>query len=555
MRLPYLAMTLLLWACTATTGDSSVDDSSALETDDVPVESVGDAPEVVFTMSPPGGTFSQNVLVRLEFAGAEPDIYYTLDGTMPNDRDEPYEGPITIAETTTLRAVAVNADGDAIGNALVASYVRLDPALDDFTSNLPLVVLTSDEALPSERRSEHTPFAMQVYEPGEDGRATLVGDADLDVRMGLKVRGSSSSSFPKKPYGVEIWSAEDDLDHSVEILGMPAESDWVLLSPLVFDRALMRNALIYELSRDIGRYAPRTRFVEVFSADRSRDLDEDDYLGVYVLMERIKRDPERVAIAGLGEDDLVEPELSGGYMWKEDRLAEGESGFTAGTAGGAFTFQQRFVLVDPKEEEVRAQQESYLEDLLDDFGDTLNQGDSVEGFIDADAFVDHHILNTYAKNPDAFRLSGYFHKDREGLIHAGPIWDFDRTMGCAQDWRASEPTWWDPTNLTTDTTDFFAHGWWLGLFRDPGFTALWVERWRSVLANELSVDTVNAKVDRMAEELSEAAPRNFARWSDYPPRDGGDFAYEVELLKDWLTARHGWISACIEGDDPLACTG
>jgi hypothetical protein len=554
LRLPYLAMTLLLWACTATTVDSA-EDSSVTEPDEVPVESVGDAPEVLFTVSPPPGTFSQNVLVRLEFAGAEPEIYYTLDGTMPDDRDELYEGPITIAETTTLRAVATNADGDPIGNALVASYVHLDSALDDFTSNLPLVVLTSDEALPSERRAEHTAFAMQIYEPGEDGRASFVGEADLDVRMGLKVRGSSSSSFPKKPYGLEVWSAEDDADHSVEILGMPAESDWVLLSPLVFDRALMRNALIYELSRDIGRYAPRTRFVEVFSADRSRDLDEDDYLGVYVLMERIKRDPERVAITGLGEDDIVEPEVTGGYMWKEDRLAEGESGFTAGTAGGTFTFQQRFVLVDPKEEEVRSQQENYLEDLLDDFGDTLNEGDSVDAFIDADAFVDHHILNTYAKNPDAFRLSGYFHKDREGLIHAGPIWDFDRTMGCAQDWRASEPTWWDPTNLTTDTTDFFAHGWWLGLFSDPDFTALWVQRWRSVLANELSVETVNAKVDRMAAELSEAAPRNFARWSDYPPRDGGDFAYEVELLKDWLTARHAWISACIEGDDPLACTG
>lgn len=546
-------MWLLLWACTATTVDSSTLDSSPPE-DSVAIEQIGDAPEVSFTADPPGAAFSDTIEVTLSFGGAGPVIHYTTDGSAPDDRDEEYEGPITLERSTLLRAVAVNADGDPIGDAIAHSFVKVDSSIEAFSSDLPLLVLSSDEDLPEERRAEHTPFALHVYDT-TDGRAVIEGVPDLDVRAGLKVRGSSSSSFPKKPYGLEVWDAESDTDRPVELLGMPEESDWVLLSPLVFDRALMRNALIFELSNDVGRYAPRTRFVEVFAVDDDDTLSYDHYRGVYVLMERIKRDDNRVAMTALTPEDITEPELTGGYMWKEDRLAEDEDGFTAGTADGAFTFQQRFVMVDPKEEELRFQQENYLEDHLDDFGNTLNAGGDYAAFIDVDSWIDHHILNTYAKNPDAFRLSGYFHKDREGLIQAGPVWDFDRTMGCAEDGRAGQPQWWDPTNLTGDTTDFFDHGWWLGLFRDPDFEAAWVARWKQLLSNELSVATVHAKVDRMAAELEEGAERNFARWPEYAPRDGGDFAYEVQLLKEWLEQRHAWISACLETDNPLSCTG
>ena len=82
---------------------------------------------------------------------------------------------------------------------------------------------------------------------------------------------------------METWNA-DDQDEDVELLGLPAEEGWVLLGPCS-DKSLMRNHLIYGLSRYIGRYAARTRFTEVEV--------NGDYRGVYALMEKIKRDPER----------------------------------------------------------------------------------------------------------------------------------------------------------------------------------------------------------------------------------------------------------------------
>ncbi len=525
------------------------------------VEFVGEAPGVSFTISPPGGTFTDSMEVSLDFEGAEPDIYYTLDGSKPDDRDEHYEGPILLDSSAQVRAIATNRHGDPIGGALSQSYVRLDSELEDFSSNLPLLVLSSDESVPGSR-ADHTPFALHVFEPDESGRAGLVGRADLDQRLGLKVRGSSTASLPKHSFGLEAWDAEEDSDHSVSLLGMPAESDWVLLAPLAFDRAFMRNALIYQLSNDIGRYAPRSRFVEVFAVGNGSALGEGDYLGVYVLLERVKRADERVDLKTLDPEDIDEPKVTGGYLFKEDRLADGESGFTAGTADGAFDFEQNFVWVDPKEDDIVWQQDQYLRFFLDDFAAALSaddfthpeDGTHYSEYIDRAAWIDHHILNTFAKNPDAFRLSGYLHKDREGPLVAGPLWDFDRTMGCAEDWRPYDPTWWDPSNLTSDTTFLFDHGFWRGLFRDPEFQQAYWARWSELLDDELSPERVRARVELMATQLEEAAERNFARWPDYPPR-GGSYRAEVDLLLEWLEIRNAWISACVATEQPLACTG
>lgn len=550
-------MLLLALACTPEPLPVPEDTGSGWP--EIPTEQVGPATEITLSASPAAQVFVDELTLTLQVT-TDVEIAYTLDGTEPGSRDEVYTGPITLDESTQVRAVALDIHGDPFGEPIALSYVRVSDALADFSSNLPVLVLSSSRSLP-ESKADHVQFSLQVHTPGPDGR-TRLEVPDQDLRAGLKVRGSSSAGYPKKPYGLELWSEQDDEDQAAELLGMPAESDWVLLAPLNFDRALMRNALAYQLSRDVGRYAPRTRFVELFAEGRNGELDEESYRGVYVLVERIKRDPERVAIQELGPQDNSLPELSGGYLFKEDRTAEDENGFTAGTAGGTFEFQQPFVAVDPKEEELSFSQARYLSDTLDTLGESLaapdfqdpESGSHYGEQIDTAAWIDHHILNTLPKNPDAFRLSGYFSKDRDGPIVAGPLWDFDRTMGCESDSRAEDPTWWDPSNQTTDTTYIFEHGFWLGLFADPQFQDAYWARWVELLEGELALDQILGHVQSMEAELSEAAQRNTARWPDYAPR-GGSYTFEVDLLEQWLTVRHRWISLCVEREDPQSCRG
>ena len=287
----------------------------------------------------------------------------------------------------------------------------------------------------------------------------------------------------------------------------------------------------------------------------------DDYVGVYEVTELIKRDKNRVAIKRLDPTDVIGAAVTGGYLFKEDRVGPGEVGFTAGTAGGAFEFEQPFVCDDPNEDELVNAQSLYLSQYVNDVGNSLvspaftdsRTGLPYGSLIDVDSFIDHHILNVFAKNPDAFRLSGFFYKDRDGLLNAGPIWDFDRAMAPISDNRATDPTWWDPSNITTDTTRVFDHGFFRGLFSDPAFRTKYWARFAALLAGPLAKAQVAARIDANAALLAEAATRNFARWTSFPPRT--DYATEVGYLKTWLSQRHDWMVGCLALPDPRTCTG
>ena len=185
-------------------------------------------------------------------------------------------------------------------------------------------------------------FAFFEPDPGT-GRTTLNKPYSLGTRGGWKVRGSSSSGFAKKAYSIEAWN-EFNRNKDVSPLGFPEESDFILNARSVFDRSLMRNAFIYELSNQVGRYAVRTQFVELFKDDNGGDLSYSaDYDGVYTFMEKISRDSERVDVERLPDGATTEPAIAGGYMLKVDRLDPGDGGLSA--AG------QNLGWVYPKEED------------------------------------------------------------------------------------------------------------------------------------------------------------------------------------------------------------
>ena len=110
---------------------------------------------------------------------------------------------------------------------------------------------------------------------------------------------------------------------------MPKDSDWVLYAPYS-DKTLMRDVLAYELSNKMGRYAARTRFVEVFLNRSGSKLSKRDYAGVYVFEEKIKRGKDRVNIQKLTPEDNSEPNITGGYIFKRDHTTspmDGPFGF------------------------------------------------------------------------------------------------------------------------------------------------------------------------------------------------------------------------------------
>jgi hypothetical protein len=85
------------------------------------------------TISPPAGSFNSSQTVTLSDAVATAAIHFTTDGTTPSASSAVYSGPLQIAQTTTIRAIAV-ANGYANSAVSTAAYTitpqSTNPAVD-----------------------------------------------------------------------------------------------------------------------------------------------------------------------------------------------------------------------------------------------------------------------------------------------------------------------------------------------------------------------------------------------------------------------------------------
>ncbi|MFT5411127.1 MAG: hypothetical protein ACI9NC_003861, partial [Verrucomicrobiales bacterium] len=483
-------------------------------------------PAGVVTVSQPGRGFTGTLSITLSTSSPAAQIRYTTNGGLPTASSTLYTGGnINISSSTLLRARAFES-GLTPGEAAEEGYIRLSSAGQSFSSDIPVVVMErfGSSGPTASNGKAFTFFAFFEPDPGT-GRTTLNRPYNLGTRGGWKVRGSSSSGFAKKAFSIEAWD-ESNGNKNIAPLGFPEESDFVLNARSQFDRSLMRNAWIYELSNQVGRYAVRTKFVELFKDDNGGDLysSSNDYAGVYTFMEKIARDKERVDVERLPQSINTEPGITGGYMMKVDRLDPGDAGLGAGGRSLGWVY--------PKEEDVTAAQTNWLRDHLNDMNASLTTPDYAD-YIDVQSWVDHHLLNVLTQNADALRLSTYFHKKRGGKVEFGPIWDFDRSAH-STDGRDANATSW------SGGTAYFTYPWWGSLFDDENFWQAYIDRYTELRDGAWATSNVHSIIDVMAADLSEAQVRNFQRWTQHQPRFGG-YTGEVNDLKSWLGTRLNWM--------------
>ncbi len=495
---------------------------------------ISDAP--VFSRQ--GGTFTGYILLELSSPNPTAEIRYTTDGQVPTASSRLYTDAIPVLSTREILARAYE-PGKAPSAVVSQTYIGLSSDVADFSSDLPIVIVDTNRQTPNTTfRSVHAAF----IDRDADGRARMVDRADYVGRGGMKRRGRSTLGAAKGSYGFEVWD-ENNLDRDVSILGMPAESDWILYAPFNYDRALINNAFMHGLSNQIGRYSVRTRFVEMYLNTNDDTISASDYVGLYILMEKIKRGPDRVDVEKLEPWDDTEPRITGGYMLKIDRADSGDRGFR--TSRGNPTYGDgTLCYVDPKESEITDAQSEWIRGYLDEFEDALygpSFADPQSGYakyIDVDAFIDHNLLNMLAMNVDALRLSTHLHKNRGGKLEMGPLWDFDRALD-STDGRDNNPETWHGSG---DGTDYLGYVWWDRLFEDANFWQKYIDRWFALRRGAFSTESLDATIDGMADEIWEAQARNYQRWSSRGPRYGG-FQGEIDHMKEWLGRRCRWVDS------------
>lgn len=388
------------------------------------------------------------------------------------------------------------------------------------------------------------------------GKRNNIGDPanEYNNKIGIELRGQSSQFiFPMKSYDIELRDAAG-AELNLPLLGMPPESDWVLYAPYT-DKTLMRNFLAYTLAREMGQWAPRCRFVEL--------VVDNDYKGIYLLVEKIKRNSERVNISKLLTTDNSGDELTGGYIFSLDKQPNGW--FSAYPPPGALNYNTRqFSYVYPKIADITNAQKTYIKSAVDEFERVLagpdfqDPGKGTRKFADLNSFIDYFIVNEVSRNVDGYRLSTYLHKGKnsiDGRIKAGPVWDYDLAFRNANYCNGSDIYGW------AYKFNYVCPGdgaglipfWWERLMQDTAFVGSLRCRWKSLRKTTLSDSHVQQIIDSVANLTLEARERHFKRWDImgkyvWPNPNPIPFNYteEISALKNWLVQRTLWIDASLE---------
>ena len=496
----------------------------------------GFSPPVIFNQ--PGRTYVGTLNLTLSSASSKAAIHYTTDGTAPTEQSTVYTKPLLLTTATEVRAQAF-LGGFLPSPIHTEMFIPLSPQIAAFTSDLPVMII-HDLGQGAPPAGYDIPAYFEVFEHGTNGLTSLTNSPVTTARATVGARGSSTLFYPKVSMKV---SFNDDSDNSlsVPLLGMPANSDWVLYGIDNFEPILIHNPFAHQLSRDIGRYSSRTRFVEVYLVQNGfGPVSQSDYNGIYVLEEKIKLGAERVDAPKLEPGQNTAPEVTGGYILKIDRPGPGESGLNSG--------HQQVVFDEPKESDItqpdRAGQYDYITTYVKQLDSALygtsfrDPSKGYRAYVDVDSWIDHHLLNVLAFNVDALRLSAYFYKQRDGKIFFGPLWDFDRSLN-STDGRDANPKVW--RSQTGDLgTDFFNYVWWFRMFRDPDFFQQYIDRYESLRRNQFSTTNLWRLVDDLTSQVRKAQPREQARWGVIPR---GGYQGEINSLKNWLSNRTAFIDS------------
>jgi CotH kinase protein len=413
------------------------------------------------------------------------------------------------------------------------------------SSNLPIVVIkTLGKEIVDEPKINAT---MGIIYNGVGVRNLLTDpNNNYNGNIGIEYRGKSSQMFPMKSYSVELRDAAN-ASQEKSLLGIAKESDWVLYAPYT-DKTLMRNVLAYTLSSKLGRWAPQCRYVEL--------VVNNEYRGVYVLMEKIKRGANRVNITKLATTDITGDAVTGGYIISIDKdPAAFTSRYPPPNAPGS---QIRFSNVYPKDDKVTPQQNDYIKRYTDSF-ETALYGNSyqdpqigVRKYANLSSFVDYFLINELSHNVDGYRLSTYMFKDRSSLggkLNAGPVWDYDLAFRNANYCNGSNTDTWAYQFNNICPTDFWqVPFWWEKLMTDTAFESAVKCRYTSLRKDIFSTPSINSMIDSIQSLLSEAQVRHFAKWPIlgqyiWPNPQPIPTSYEGEItaLKNWIRERNIWM--------------
>jgi hypothetical protein len=325
------------------------------------------------------------------------------------------------------------------------------------------------------------------------------------VYDGAKIRGRGNSTwyFPKKPYALK-------LGKKAEVLGMPKHKRWVLLANWL-DRTLMRNDVAFRIASLMPAldWTPRGTFVDV--------VVNGVFQGNYYLCEQIKADENRVNVG------------DSGY------IVEFDTNFDEVNKFRSAVYNLPVNIKSPDEDDIRDDQLEYITSYINRIEELLRDGgeqaaDDVFDYIDINSFIDWWLVHEVTCNGEPQHpKSCYMHKTADGILMAGPVWDFDYG------------TFIPGINKWLDNKSI----WYSQLFAKPEFKARVKERWAQC---KPLLESMPGYIDNMAAMLRESEAANAELWPITTVVNGDEklsFEQAVNRLKTCLANRIVWMDTRI----------
>ena len=245
-----------------------------------------------------------------------------------------------------------------------------------------------------EKKGNSEPGSLRLY----------TADGTLDCSSQIKSvsgRGNSTWDYRKKPYNLELTSAQD-------LLGMGAAKKWILLAN-GYDPTNICDKMVSDFARETGAaYTAERQWVDLYL--------NGEYAGLYLLSERNELDPERIAVDA--DRSFL---LSLSVDWQLDKSKP----YIQSDRNLLLRIHQRGISID----EIwniwqSAESAVYADDGIDPV-----TGKYWTELIDLDSWAQQFLLDEVFVDFDAFALSQYFYYEPDsGKLFGGPLWDSDNIL-------------------------------------------------------------------------------------------------------------------------------
>lgn len=343
---------------------------------------------------------------------------------------------------------------------------------------------------------------MQLYD--EQGNLNFSGSLET-------IRGRGNSTWivhEKKPYSLKLMDKSD-------LLGMGAAKDWILLADAL-DSSAMRNKIVYDFAAKAGlSFTPECRWTEVYL--------NGDYAGLYLLSERVEVHPERVNLSPDGSlvcmdrDIRVEEDTAPYFITDSRQYLQIRESSDLGTLKKQFQSMENAILAA-------------------DGRDSITNA-SWEDLIDLESWVKKYLIEEIFDSYDAGFQSQYYYcyETREGgTIYAGPVWDYDSSLGNPQIWALNSPRGlfsWRPEAMTG-----YATPWLHSLYEKPAFREELEQEYREIFLPLLM--QLEETVNSYAQQIAPAFERNRIRWAV----DTDGVTAEAEAITGYMEQRIEFLS-------------